>query len=159
MSKMSDSDEDMYMPYGERPEWADVTPVPQPKSANPGESSNPSSHSVVEVEKKNKTKNVLSGVGGHPPKKKKKKVWIALTRRAGGAVTQRVVWEMTKSTLADVVRIAYADQYVDTMNYFRAVYATDEKSTRVLDLTREAIAQNGANYTARHWVAFFFPPS
>ena len=34
---MSESDEDMYVPYGERPEWADVTPLPQPESVNPGE--------------------------------------------------------------------------------------------------------------------------
>jgi protein farnesyltransferase/geranylgeranyltransferase type-1 subunit alpha len=81
---MSDSDEDAYVSYGERPEWDDVTPVPQAESTNP------------------------------------------------------------------VVRIAYANQYVDTMNYFRAVYATGEKSARVLALTEEAISQNGANYTVWH---------
>ena len=53
-------------------------------------------------------------------------------------------------TLAGVVRIAYAEQYVDTMNYFRAVYASGEKSLRVLDLTKEAIALNGGNYTVWH---------
>ena len=36
--KMSDeSDDETYVPYGERPEWDDVTPVTQPESANPGE--------------------------------------------------------------------------------------------------------------------------
>ena len=49
-----------------------------------------------------------------------------------------------------MVRIAYAEQYVDTMNYFRAVYATGETSERVLRLTKEAIEMNGANYTVWH---------
>ena len=44
---MSASDEDMYVPYGERPEWADVAPVLQPESVNPGEGeSTPSSFYV-----------------------------------------------------------------------------------------------------------------
>ena len=55
------------------------------------------------------------------------------------------------STLRVVVRIAYADQYVDTMNYFRAVYASGEMSRRALDLTEEAIDLNGANYTVWHY--------
>ena len=54
------------------------------------------------------------------------------------------------ATFPDVVRIAYAEQYVDTMNYFRAVYATGETSERVLRLTKEAIEMNGANYTVWH---------
>ena len=49
-----------------------------------------------------------------------------------------------------VVRIAYPEAYVDTMNYFRAVYASGEVSERALALTESAIALNGANYTVWH---------
>jgi protein farnesyltransferase/geranylgeranyltransferase type-1 subunit alpha len=49
-----------------------------------------------------------------------------------------------------VVRIAYAEEYADTMNYFRAVYASGEVSERALALTESAIALNGANYTVWH---------
>jgi hypothetical protein len=34
------------------------------------------------------------------------------------------------------VRIAYAAPYADTMDYFRAVYASGETTQRVLDLTK-----------------------
>jgi len=39
-------------------------------------------------------------------------------------------------SLPAVVRIAYAAPYADTMDYFRAVYASGETTQRVLDLTK-----------------------
>ena len=80
----SDDDDDAYVPYAERPEWADVVPIVQPESANP------------------------------------------------------------------VVLIDYAREYVDAMNTWRAVYASNERSERVLDLTREIIRMNGGAYTVWH---------
>jgi len=81
---MSDSDEEdtPYVPFGNRPEWSDVVPVPQDDGPSP------------------------------------------------------------------VVPIAYSPQFSDTMNYFRAIIQSEEKSERALKLTEEVISINSANYTA-----------
>jgi protein farnesyltransferase/geranylgeranyltransferase type-1 subunit alpha len=46
-----------------------------------------------------------------------------------------------------VVPIAYTDQFREVMDYFRAILAKDERSSRALELTAEVIALNSANYT------------
>ena len=79
-----ESDEDEVMqrvPLRERPEWSDVTPVPQDDGPNP------------------------------------------------------------------VVPIDYKPEFVETMDYFRAIYVADERSSRALNLTAEAISFNPGNYT------------
>lgn len=48
------------------------------------------------------------------------------------------------------VNIAYPPAFVDAMNYFRAICATDERSERALLLTSTVIGFNAANYTAWH---------
>lgn len=46
-----------------------------------------------------------------------------------------------------VVPISYTKQFRESMDYFRAVLAMDERSPRALDLTSEVIGLNSANYT------------
>ncbi|KAG1144908.1 hypothetical protein G6F37_008233 [Rhizopus arrhizus] len=46
-----------------------------------------------------------------------------------------------------LVPIAYAEDYKDAMDYFRAVIRTNEKSERVLLLTQDIIDMNPAHYT------------
>ncbi|WMV35630.1 hypothetical protein MTR67_029015 [Solanum verrucosum] len=46
-----------------------------------------------------------------------------------------------------VVPIAYTEDFSETMDYFRAIYVADERSTRALQLTSEAIQLNPGNYT------------
>jgi len=77
-----------YIPYGQREEWKDVTPIPQDDGPNP------------------------------------------------------------------VCPIAYTAQFTDTMNYFRAVLRTDERSERTLKLTQEALMLNAAHYTAWYFRRF-----
>lgn len=43
--------------------------------------------------------------------------------------------------------IAYTDNYSEAMSYLRAVMARDEKSKRVLELTKHIISMNPAHYT------------
>jgi len=57
----------------------------------------------------------------------------------------------------NVVKIAYSDQYTQTMNCFRAVMQSGEKSQRALALTAEVVNLNPANYVGwwyrRHCLA------
>lgn len=50
-----------------------------------------------------------------------------------------------------VAAIAYREEFRETMDYFRAIYRADERSPRVLDLTRRAILMNPGNYTVWHF--------
>ncbi|KAL9649450.1 hypothetical protein ABK040_000689 [Willaertia magna] len=50
-----------------------------------------------------------------------------------------------------IVRIAYTDEFKDTMNYFRSILQLNEMSERSLKLTEEVIELNPANYTAWHY--------
>ncbi|XP_073282147.1 protein farnesyltransferase/geranylgeranyltransferase type-1 subunit alpha-like [Primulina huaijiensis] len=46
-----------------------------------------------------------------------------------------------------IVPIAYAEEFREIMDYFRAVYLADERSPRALQLTQEAVSLNSGNYT------------
>ncbi|KAI8334285.1 hypothetical protein BC941DRAFT_432577 [Chlamydoabsidia padenii] len=71
----------MDLPYSQRPEWSDVTPLPQDDGPNP------------------------------------------------------------------LVPIAYSSDYIDAMDYFRAVTKNNEKTERVLELIGDIIDMNPAHYT------------
>ncbi|RZC47575.1 hypothetical protein C5167_040520 [Papaver somniferum] len=50
-----------------------------------------------------------------------------------------------------VVPIAYKDDFREAMDYFRAVYLSDERTPRSLQLTAEVIQLNAGNYTVWHF--------
>ncbi|OAY51893.1 protein farnesyltransferase/geranylgeranyltransferase type-1 subunit alpha [Manihot esculenta] len=50
-----------------------------------------------------------------------------------------------------VVPIAYKPEFEETMNYFRAIYLSDERSPRALQLTHLVILLNPGNYTVWHF--------
>ena len=50
-----------------------------------------------------------------------------------------------------VVPISYSPQFTDTMNYFRAMVHANEQSIRALHITKAAIEQNSANYSAWYY--------
>ncbi|WCJ41380.1 Protein farnesyltransferase/geranylgeranyltransferase type-1 subunit alpha [Euphorbia peplus] len=50
-----------------------------------------------------------------------------------------------------VVPIAYKPVFEETMNYFRAIYISDERSPRALQLTHDVILLNPGNYTVWHF--------
>jgi len=47
--------------------------------------------------------------------------------------------------------ITYTPEFTDTLNYFRAIIQKDERSRRALDITKEVIELNAANYTAWYY--------
>ncbi|KAL0919138.1 hypothetical protein M5K25_011213 [Dendrobium thyrsiflorum] len=70
--------------------------------------------------------------------------WVPFSRRPE--------WSDVKPVPQDdgpnpVVPIAYRDDFRETMDYFRAVFLSGERSQRALNLTAEAISMNPGNYT------------
>ncbi|KAF0992272.1 hypothetical protein HZS_5190, partial [Henneguya salminicola] len=47
----------------------------------------------------------------------------------------------------EVVSIQYSDKFIEAYSYFRAIFKSQEKSERALDITAAAILMNDANYT------------
>ncbi|MCO5590473.1 hypothetical protein L7F22_044443 [Adiantum nelumboides] len=85
LEEEEEEEAEKWVPLSERPEWADVRPLPQDD-------------------------------GPHP-----------------------------------VVPILYTPQFRQTMDYFRAIFALDERSPRSLLLTQEVIMLNAGNYTVWHF--------
>jgi len=66
---------------------------------------------------------------------------------------KREEWKDVKPILQDdgpnpVCPIAYTPEFTDTMNYFRAILHSDERSERALHLSEEVLQLNPAHYTA-----------
>ncbi|CAN8254217.1 unnamed protein product [Cochlearia groenlandica] len=71
-------------------------------------------------------------------------------------LSQRLEWSdvvplIQKDGSNPVVPIAYKEEFRETMDYFRAVYFSDERSPRALRLTEETLRLNSGNYTVWHF--------
>jgi len=67
-------------------------------------------------------------------------------------LSQRLEWSDVVPLTQDdgpnpVVPIAYKEEFRETMDYFRAIYFSDERSPRALRLTEETLLLNSGNYT------------
>lgn len=72
--------------------------------------------------------------------------WVPFRQRAGWSDVSPIPQDDGPNP---VVPIAYKDSFVETMDYFRALYQADERTPRALALTSEAILLNPGNYTVR----------
>eukprot|EP00976_Prorocentrum_cordatum_P011002 221327-Prorocentrum_minimum.AAC.2 len=107
-------DDATWVPYRNRPEWADVTPIPQ-----------------VALD-----------------------LWVCMTYGRTNYIsllTHFCRCDVQEESPNPVVKIDYADDFVDVMDYFRGIVAVGERSERALGITQEVIARNGASCTGWHW--------